>query len=963
MKRLIFALFFLVVGGGIGGGGLYVGLNWDQFNPFKKPTGDLTLNLVAQLRRACANDEPLKGATVKSARIADGKLALAGLVARNEQKAALEAKANSLLAEDPELAKQCSAGVSTDAILVFAIHDHLTQLQKDFDEGRGAEAVMREAMRTTRLDGLSYSEDGKLTVTGVCVRGDSKTHATDDLLAAAIKDRLGAAGVAPSAMPELVLKVQYFANPATLVQKKLDKDERAKDVRLTAAWFDGAGKLHVEGIVAKDEQRKLVEDSVLALLKETASQAMAKGATDYSVRLVTFAGDTRVIELQKQWVEHARKSNKPYLQHVRLEITAPAVLLTDDEGNASYAFQIKGRLLETASERKEIETELAAWLQSRLPKVLNQNQTNVSPQLALDVRPSPIFALQERVVQRGLDGAVFTDARFDEAGRLELVGRWQQPNADGKQALNAAVKDLLAAETSWTLDTMQAHESTKQGQPIAWQDVERQCQMKLALNTPLSQRVRLDRLHYRYENKQLVLAGDGAFLADSATEQPAGALSRAVDDVIASRGQVAVSTANFKLHKNPIADLQNLTGQRADLDGVLLTNLRYGPDGALHVDGFLGQPEHKNSLTSILAAKLTGLIRKGNHAKAADWSLDGMKLHASAKGEVRWPDFIRACQAELAADPQAATRRACLERAYFKYIESQAPGKDGAVRMLLLEYAGKHLVKPQDEGKENVVADKIAGVAKLMLPGAAIAKLRLDLESVPTPIYDLQKVATELKLDGLFFQDAAFDREGKLTLSGVVASVEQLKHAKGVIDAAVGGKDNKKQAPFGVGALDNFKVVAWQPIVDELKAQFAGDPSALFRQTRLDRGYYGYDAKHHPVISFQGICIYQGKVPVADTHHAVLAERLTKQLQTKGVTGFEVRVAGIERKSNPHGLLQDKANQNELNGVVFNAIGFDAKGACYVRLPFVPAGQADSVRKLIDDFAKQYPHLRGIQQR
>lgn len=954
MKRLIFSFFFLVVGMGVGGGGLYVGLNWDQLNPFKKPSGDSMQTLLAQLRRACATEDALKGATVKSARIADGKLTLAGVVAKAEQKALLEARGKAILAEDPELAKQCEAGVSTDGLTVFAIQEHLTQLQRDFDEGRGAEAptdaLRREIMRATRLDGLSIADDGKLLVTGVSVRGNTKTHTADDALHAAVKNRLEAAGVPASAVPEIVLKVQHFPNPAALLQKKLDKDDQAKDVRLASAWFDGAGKLHIEGIVAKEGQRKLVEDAAAALMKEPASQAMTKGTSNYTVRLVTYAAEARSIELQKKWIEHARKENKPALHRVRIENIQAATFVTDDEGNANYAFRVKGRLFETANDRKAIETELAAWLKEQLPKVLNQNQTLIAPQLDLDARPSPVFALQERVVQRGLDGAVFTDARFDEKGRLELLGRLHQAGVEGTQTLEAAVTDLLAGESPWTLENLKFHESTKEGQAIGWKDVEKQIQTKLAQNTPLSQRARLDRLYYAYDKSQLLLAGEGVFLADSADENPTGALSKAVDDVLASRGQAAVSTAAFKRHNNPLAVLQNLTGERTDLDGVLLTGLRYGPEGMLQVHGYFGLPGHKAILTPILAAKLEKIpdaVRKGS------WSLAAMKLHPSTQGEWKWNEVVLACQADLAAAPKAVDRRACLERAYFKYAE-------GKVRRLALHCKGTYLAKPQEVVSTDALTQKIEGACKRLLSEVRIDQVYADLTQLATPIYDLQKQAAELRYDGLLFTEAFYDRDGKLAFTGLRGNAEQLNQARELVDRL---KDKKALAPAGVAPLDRLKLVAWQPLLDELKTQFAADASALFRQTRIDRGYYSYDAKHNPVLNFQGICIYQGKVPTPDEQYPALANRLKKQLASKGLDGFEIRLAGVERKPNPHVLLQEKANQNELNGVAFNAIGFDAKGGCYVRLPFVPTGQAEPIRKLLDDFAKQYPHLGPIQQR
>ena len=154
-------------------------------------------------------------------------------------------------------------------------------------------------------------------------------------------------------------------------------------------------------------------------------------------------------------------------------------IVTDDEGNVRYFFRVTGRLHETVGEQADIEKALTAWLTTQLPTVMNVDHQPIVPKLMFDVKESPVFALQQRVVQRGLDGAVFTEALFDEKGHLEISGRTHQLDDAGDKAIDAAVKDVLGNDLIANLQTMNPHRSVQKNQPIAWQDAVRLCQARL----------------------------------------------------------------------------------------------------------------------------------------------------------------------------------------------------------------------------------------------------------------------------------------------------------------------------------------------------------------------------------------------------------------------------------------------------------------------------------------------------
>ncbi len=987
MKRILYTLLVLIAGAGLGGGGLYIATHWDKFNPFQaQDTKEPLQRLLAGLRKSCATDPALKGAVIKSADIADGKLALRGLVASKEQLALLDSRGQALLADTPELQTLCSSGVSTDGLKVLPILDQLAALQRDFDEARGADsddeqdALKRQVMRTTRLDAVAISEDGKLTFTGVCIRGDTGAEATSNALRSALGNRLEAMGLNASLMPDLALDVKYFTNPAVALQRQFGPDPRARGIQLISATYDAKGKLHVTGLIADDGQRKLVADALEAYAKAPLTIAVVKSpaaAVNFTHHLEVFQTEARLLELQKQLVEHARKENKPHLRRVRLEQILPTAIqdakkqiATDDEANVLYYFRVKGRLYETAGEREQIETELKTWLIEQLPKVLNSDRKPMTPHFELVVKESPIFAMQKRIVARGLDGAVFTDALFDEKGQLEVIGRAHQPDDVGRQALADAVKDLLAKEPNANLQAVKAHATAQQALPITWINVVHACQVKLAQDSGLGQRLRVDRLYFNYENQQLRLIGTGAFLADMPMENTDGALRKAIDDVIASRGPAYVKSSGVKHLKNPLAELQDLAAERADLDGVLFTNLRYGPDGSLQIAGYLGAAEHRPALAPIVAQRLQknpAVLKSDSDPKISPgWSIDAMKPHAAAKGDLKWQDLLHACQADLATAPDPLFRRACLSRAYFKYAEVKPSEKDARLRHLTLQCQTTHLTKPQDDAAvrlKQMIEEKIAGAGKRLLAEVPIDQVHADLRQIETPIHDLQKLAVVKSYDGILFQDAYFGPDGKLIFDGIRGNADQLKLAKDLVDQLLADKEKEAIAPVGLAPLDRMKLVAWQPMLDDIRGHFAQDKASLFKQTRIDRAYFQYDKTGtKALLHFKGISIYQGKVLMPEQQRAGIADKLKKHLAVKGIDEFELDLGDIGRKGNPVLEMQKKANDNQWDGVVFGEIGFDAKGVCYVKLPFPPKGQEENIRKLIAEFSKKYPHLEPIQQ-
>ena len=184
MKRLILWTFLLLVGAGLGGGGTYVGLHWDRYNPLRDRSGHAEKTFLTKLRHTCANDNALKGVFIKSATIADGKLTVQGFAASQKQLAALHTASQAIIDENPDLQSQCNNGLATTDLKIIPLQSQLAVWQREFEECKGAEKDVGDnplklaIMRTTRLDDITFDEDGKLVLHGVCIRGNSKREVT-----------------------------------------------------------------------------------------------------------------------------------------------------------------------------------------------------------------------------------------------------------------------------------------------------------------------------------------------------------------------------------------------------------------------------------------------------------------------------------------------------------------------------------------------------------------------------------------------------------------------------------------------------------------------------------------------------------------------------------------------------------------------------------------------------------------
>ena len=219
------------------------------------------------------------------------------------------------------------------------------------------------------------------------------------------------------------------------------------------------------------------------------------------------------------------------------------------------------------------------------------------------------------------------------------------------------------------------------------------------------------------------------------------------------------------------------------------------------------------------------------------------------------------------------------------------------------------------------------------------ADSRIDLHISATPIFDLQKLAVaQLSLDGFLFADAFYATDGKLTFDGLRGGDKETADMKGLIDGYL-AKEKRPIAPAGLADLQKLKMSPWQVALQDIRTDFAASAAPLTKQTRSRPGFFQYDdASAKAKIFFQGICIYQGKKPSQDEVPTAFVELLKKKLQAAGIEGFELAVDAIERKPNPVIEMQKKAIDAGYDGVVFSHVAFDAKGACYIKLPSCPRG-------------------------
>ena len=559
-------------------------------------------------------------------------------------------------------------------------------------------------------------------------------------------------------------------------------------------------------------------------------------------------------------------------------------------------------------------------------------------------------------MQRKLDGTVFIDARYDVVGNLEFHGRLSQPGEKTKQELLDAVQEMLEAYTPWTLDTLQAHETREGAQPIAWNDVLRGCQARLAKSDGAGKRTRLDRLYFRYDNHQLRLDGAGVFLEESANDKTID-LNAVLDEVIASRGSAAVVPTLFKHVPNPMTGWQQKVAEQTALDGTVLTQLRYDTDGLLQIEGFIGSMAQKESLRNLLSAQLAQLpdaLKRVVDKDPPAWSMASFAAHQSLQGkEQPWSDLLRTYQTELSSSDEPGFRHMRVDRALFLYRESP--------RRLTLQWKATRLVGPKDDVEIPVLRKQIDTLGKKFLPALALAEVEPAIQAIETPIYDLQAAAVTHQLDGVLFKDAFYNAEGKLQFSGYRGSDLQPKMLQPLVEPMLEAK-SKSLASAGMAPLDRLKLIPWRPLIDDFRKTFAADASPFLQQTRIDRLFFQYDEGNTtPRLWIKGVSIYQGKNPPAGEQAAKWSEALKERLKPRDIDRYELVLDALVVKDNPTIELQRKVIADQLDGVVFRVVGFDAGGILRIRA-LTPKGQEENVRKLLEEAAKKHPYLAPIEQ-
>jgi hypothetical protein len=481
----------------------------------------------------------------------------------------------------------------------------------------------------------------------------------------------------------------------------------------------------------------------------------------------------------------------------------------------------------------------------------------------LKAKPAPVFFMQKRVVDAGLDGTLLENVWFDESGTLQFEGLLGDPahKAELEKVVRANLdRDVLAGEKAWSLARLTPVRLAGADKDGSWAEVLRGLQQQLARGgNPLSTRTRLDRAYFDYDGGVPLLICKGVHLHPGNSAPPnltrdlGSQLLTACKAVLERPADPAVRADLIQALPSPVLVLQKMAVDQK-LDGVLFEQAWYDGDGTLVFGGFLGDPAYQSDLEKGITATLRdGVLPPARLDRPARWSTASLKSFRTAadRKDLTWSAVLKGLQQQLASSPAAVCRQTRLDRAYFDYAEG----------VPLLLFKGAHLYSgARPTGLARELGSHLLTALKAVVDRPTDPAVRVDaIEALVSPVLELQDLAVAEELDGTLFEHAWYDGQGRLLLSGYRDSGVRPERINELV------RKLARKTPIlhqgDVGPLDHLKELDWTALRRKLQAAFADkDADLLFRQTRLDRMYF---AREEGVKGFRlhvkGICIHHDK--------------------------------------------------------------------------------------------------------
>jgi hypothetical protein len=404
--------------------------------------------------------------------------------------------------------------------------------------------------------------------------------------------------------------------------------------------------------------------------------------------------------------------------------------------------------------------------------------------------------------------------------------------------------------------------------------------------------------------------------------------------------------------KSPAVALRDEAVRRPELAGAVFGDAWYGDDGRLRLAGYDAkdrEAEQKKLVDELLRNKevVPPEVLGTKGGKPIEPSLADLK-------PVDYAALKKRAQEEFAGTETPLLQRTRVDGVGFQYV------KDDKGPALVLRWRGQCLLEPGEEKKADEVRTQIKDALKkgpeTTLPQPLPEKYDSDVRDFAfrdNPVLALQeKVAADPRLDGVLFEAARFDKEGKLEIQYLTG--DEQKPLVEALLKGVGGEVVPR--PHAIEWPQ--KGGSWAAMLKGVQAKLAADTNDdLATATRLDRAYFAYEGSlSNPRLYFKGVCIKKGE---RDDLRKKLQEKLAQLVKTEypalartaSVSADRIDFRDLLAKSLQEAVKKDPT----LDGVLILSVRYDASGALDPQ-GFIPK-KGTEARKRLDALLEE--ELKG----
>ena len=216
----------------------------------------------------------------------------------------LEAKAQELLEASRDLKSQCTDGLATDGLKVVPIHDLVADLlQPDPADKTPVDGLKRQVMPPPVSMRRPPATTAKLTFNGVCIRGNTKTEASNDILKDLLKARIECSDRRQLRCPNSLSIFATSPIPPARCKNNSRETSRPRGCVCRPPGTTPRGNFTSPASSGATANARSSRTRWAAFAKDPQNAALVKGPV--TAHLTTFDAAARVADLQRKWIEYA----------------------------------------------------------------------------------------------------------------------------------------------------------------------------------------------------------------------------------------------------------------------------------------------------------------------------------------------------------------------------------------------------------------------------------------------------------------------------------------------------------------------------------------------------------------------------------------------------------------------------------------------------------------------------------